>query len=283
MVCAEGTARPNPNEPCPWPVEPEACDDCWDQYPIEVQERAIVLATSLLWRLSGRQFGCCCITVRPCVEGCIDAVSTYAGWSGVGLTGVGGTNDILRPAILDGKWVNCGCVADCCGAECELTLPVGPVCQVDEVIIDGVIQDINEFSVINGRRLVWNSPTGQCFPDCNDFGKDVTEEGTWAVTYRWGLEVPADGLFAAGKLASEFAKACVGDNACQLPRRVQTLTRNGVSATFIDDGNFFERGLTGIFDVDMWLRSINPYGLMGRSRVYVPGKITKAARTTWTP
>jgi hypothetical protein len=50
----------------------------------------------------------------------------------------------------------------------------------------------------------------------------------WAVTYERGVPVPAGGQVAAGTYACEAAKAMTGDTTCRLPRRVQSLVRQGV-------------------------------------------------------
>src|SRR5690606_41312233 len=93
----------------------------------------------------------------------------------------------------------------------------------------------------NGIRLV---PTdGQAWPICQDMDDPDSEDGTFAVTYLRGHEVDGTGAFAAGLLAREFAKACMGEG-CSLPPGVVGVVANGVSVEI--EPAHFPNGITGI-------------------------------------
>jgi hypothetical protein len=92
------------------------------------------------------------------------------------------------------------------------------------------------------------------------------------VTYNYGIDPPPAGRLACVELAVEFGRASADDpdQACRLPQRVQSVTRQGLTYEAIDPMEFLPEGLTGLTAVDMWIRSVNPYG-------------RKAAATCWSP
>jgi len=61
----------------------------------------------------------------------------------------------------------------------------------------------------------------------------------------------------------------VGAN-CQLPRRMASLTRQGVTVTMLDPQTFFADGRTGLYLMDLAIRSLNPKMLARPSGVYSP-------------
>jgi hypothetical protein len=77
------------------------------------------------------------------------------------------------------------------------------------------------------------------------------------ITYSYGKPRPAPGELATITLASEIGRWMAGKG-CQLPQRVQSVTRQGVSFAVLDDLKFLDDGLTGIASVDMWITSVNP-------------------------
>jgi hypothetical protein len=93
---------------------------------------------------------------------------------------------------------------------------------------------------------------------------------TTVITYRWGLAPPAMGVRECVVLALEFAKAVTGDAGCRLPKRVTSVSRQGVSMTMIDPQKFLDDGRTGLTDVDLWLASVNPKARPERGSVWSP-------------
>lgn len=90
------------------------------------------------------------------------------------------------------------------------------------------------------------------------------------VTYSYGAPIPAAGKMAARTLAIEFAKLWAGDDDCALPQRVTSVSRQGVSYTLLDSQDFIQELRTGVYAVDLFIKSVNPDGARRRSRVFSP-------------
>jgi hypothetical protein len=90
------------------------------------------------------------------------------------------------------------------------------------------------------------------------------------VTYTYGIEPPTLGKMAARKLAMEFAKLWNGDDDCQLPQRVTSISRQGVSYTLLDSQDFIDDMRTGLYEIDLFLKSVNPDKARARARVFTP-------------
>jgi hypothetical protein len=240
------------------------CCPTWDGLTEQQRQFALDVATEVLWRATGRRFGLCEITVRPCMTPCVQAgMPAYP-------TPGGGP---FSPVMRDGYWLNiaCGsCGGDChCGTLCEIALP-GPVDQIVSVRLDGVVLDPSQYLVTDHRMLVRTG--ADCWPTCQDLTLPDTEAGTWSVTYLQGIPVPPGGRAAAAALACELGKACAGVSGCRLPKRVQSITREGVTMAFLDPMDFMSDGLTGLYEADLWIRSVNPRGLAQGARVYSPDR-----------
>jgi hypothetical protein len=251
--------------PCEWTINTGCCPE-WDTYSPQLQADATAWATSILWALTGRRFGLCEVTVRPCGGGCHDG--GYMTWPVTfdGSTGAIGPSWI--PFIdVGGVWRNCACPGACsCKARCEVWLP-GPVDSVTEVVLDGVIVPAEAYRVDNRSLLVRQD--GECWPQCQNFdlsGIAPDTENTFLVTYSRGTPVPEAGQIAAGMLACDFARSCT--TGCKLPGNLSTLSRQGVEVSMIDPTEELNAGLTGVSLVDQWIRSVNPHRRTRRPRVY---------------
>lgn len=258
---------------CPtWPVSYAECDTfgpeaCWTPTAKATWER---IAAEYLWNWTGRGYGLCPVAVRPCRSDCYRYPGASAGgaWS---------------PVLIGGRVYNIGCWV--CGDDCScdgvtaaLRLP-GPIDSVTGITIDGVLLDDEAYRVDNGSVLVRLDGSG--WPTCQDMSSPATEAGTWVVDYVRGVPVPAGGQIAAGVLAVELAKAACGDASCQLPRRVQTITRQGVTVALLDAFDDVGKGRTGVWLIDSWVASVTgaPRGGSVRS-VDVPHPRHRV--TTWT-
>lgn len=250
--------------PCNW-VPDFTCCPGYDGASDELKALATGVATELLWRATGRRFGLCDIALRPCRKSCAGDSIAGGTWSG------GRWGAPWVPYMQGGQWYNsaCGsCVTDCsCGEICELLLP-GPVHSVTSVKINGVLVPGTEYAVHDHRSLV--RVGDGCWPDCQDLTADPDDvNGTaFEVVYQQGVPVPLGGQYAAGVYACELIKSCTGQSGCRLPRRVQSISREGVSMQFIDPLDFLKDGLTGLYEVDAWITSVNPDHLRQVSRVY---------------
>lgn len=276
-------------EPCNWPITycGDAADSGASGYELcsslaslspELAERVERAAISYLWNWTRRQFGTCPVTVHPCRDQCNRLWSTYRGrgWPTTNLPWFEGSPGPLNPALIGGMWYNlpCGgsCPADKCSCEYVPTVELaGPVASIDSVILNGVTLDPADYRVDNYRYLVRTD--GGDWPVCNtDFD----------VTYQIGVEVPAGGELAAGVLACQMAKAFCGDKSCQLPQRIQQMTRQQVQVTVLDNySTMYQYGTTGIWVVDSWVGSIMASNRQSGLRVSSPDY--RAPRRTTSP
>lgn len=90
------------------------------------------------------------------------------------------------------------------------------------------------------------------------------------VKYRSGVNPPAAGRRAARALANELLKGYSGDATCRLPDRITSVSRQGVSYTVLDSQEFLKDGRTGIYEIDIFLKTANPDGARKKSRVFTP-------------
>lgn len=249
--------------PCSWTgiVPAEGCCDCWNGIEPPIQAKAINYASLTMWASTGRQFGLCEVTIRPCGTGspCSDGSLV---WSGFSYSGGG-----WIPYLFNGTWFNCGCPGQCsCDPRCQVMLPER-VDSVTSVVIGGATLDPSAYRVDKHRWLVRTD--GDCWPTCPEMNAD-TGTDVFTVSYLRGTPVPQTILDAAGTLACEFGKACTNQSDCRLPSRVQTLARQGVTVSFVDVDTLLDKGLTGITEVDMVIRAWNPRSLDRRLRVASP-------------
>jgi hypothetical protein len=90
------------------------------------------------------------------------------------------------------------------------------------------------------------------------------------VTLRHGLPWPVDGRVAISTLACELALACSNDSACRLPKRVQSITRQGMTMVVLDPLQFLDQGKFGVPEVDYFVNGVNPGRNRQRARVLSP-------------
>lgn len=261
--------------PCDWPLVTElpctALSDITDE---ALRDAIITTATSLLWNWTGRVFGLCEVSVRPCRKDC--APSTYQGYAGVPSPQY--ANRPFLPVLIDGEFLNVRCSRGCGACGCRITPEIGlpgPVDSIVEVKLDGEILDPSSYRVDNRYWLVRTD--GHSWPTCQDLALDVTEPNTWEVTYLWGTPVPPAGQLAAAILACEMAKAALGRD-CSLPQRVQSVTREGVTVAILDSFEGLEAGRTGIWLVDSFVTSVT--NAPRRSRVLSPDLNARRSRTS---
>jgi hypothetical protein len=228
--------------------------------------QAVEAATSIVWALSGRQFGTCTTTLRPCRRTCYDD----GWWSRYGLpwsTSTAGTGYDYGTGYF-GFWFDLSCGSCSGGCSCsevpEVVLP-SPVSSIVRVMMDGTPMATGSYRVDNNRLLVRTD--GQRWPRCNNMVKDDTQPGTWSVTAAYGQDVPVAGQLAVGEMACQILKAMRGED-CLLPAGVQQLTRQGVSVSFPNVGELFKQGRTGLYLVDAFVSTVNPSGMSARSRAY---------------
>lgn len=137
---------------------------------------------------------------------------------------------------------------------------------------------------LRGRRVIKvhtvRNQSGAVIPPSQYYLVDhssiqTNTNGTWStcnveVTYTYGTPVPFAGKMAAKLLAIELVKMYEGDPECALPQRVTSVNRQGVSYTILDSQDFIEEGRTGIYAIDLFLKSANPDRAKARAKVFSP-------------
>lgn len=222
--------------PCNWPIDtaclPDVPED--DESAQQTLGYAQDLAVDVLWALSARQFGACAEVYRPCPRPCADSYRR------------GG----------------CGCNPTCRREGPGVIRLPGPVARVLYVEFGGVPIDTDTYAV-EGDYLY---RVGERAWPAQDLTRPLGQEGTWAVTYERGIDPPPHVARLVGLLTAEFYAACTGGK-CRLPRRVQSVTRQGVSFQMADPTSILNEGKTGITEIDMWLSAVNPFRAASAPRV----------------
>jgi len=232
---------------------------------------AATQASELLYELSGRIFTGACgpVTIRPVarpsdadtrgIRG-LGAGSWYYSWG----SGYGATPDMGTVARY--------------GRTDPPTIVLGgyPVTAILEVKIDGVVIPPDEYELRDYKQLVRMRPTAASAPT-ERYGwptsqlQDLPDDqpGTFSVTYTYGVAPLASGVLACRKLAEYLALPQLGDTT-KVPQRVTSVQRQGISAMVVDVMDIVKTGRTGIYEVDIWLRSVNPHQNARQAAVYSP-------------
>lgn len=236
--------QPNPGPCTPWVTAEDVAATCdaLSGSDVAVYDDAALMASEVLFALSGRQFtGECETVVRPCTGSCDCWPDSWTyGWPGQ------------------------------CGWLHRLTLSGYPVREVTEVKIDGDVIDPATYR-LDGRRYLArldDVTTGapQRWPACQHLGRPDTDEGTFSVAYSYGQDPPLLGQQAAAELACQIAPATAAGADCDLPAGVTKVTRQGIEL----DLKAVQSGLTGLYLVDLFLRTYNPAKLTRRPAVWSP-------------
>lgn len=222
----------------------------------------ITIASDLLFRMSGRQFpGGCSMTVRPC-----GTPGICAGWAWPLTTREAGW--LLNQQGVFGWYFPDGSPSCGCQGVQRVHLPDYPVTAVTEVTIDGAVVDPATYALRELRFL--DRLDDGLWPTCQDMRLELGEVGTWGVKYTWGAPIPAPGVHAAAVLACELYTESIGGE-CRLPKNTTQLNRQGISMQLLTTwGRQNGVWVTGITEVDAFLQSVNPYGLVGPTTVWSP-------------
>lgn len=235
--------------PCaPWCTTddlPDGCDD--PAVTPETMDKAIVFASDALYNLTGRRWpGLCTDTFRPmCGDYC---------------------NELPHPTMINGH------MANVCGAHEDIRLPAIDVVEILEVKINGTVIDSDLYFLRNRRSLVAKRGADGSyltFPCYNDPHALDDANLTWSIKYSHGASPPPSMVTAAAIYAWEFALGwtpnCAGS--CRLPKRVTTVTRAGMTFAILDPLSVFDKGMTGVPDVDALIKAL-AYG-EAKQRAYV--------------
>ena len=94
--------------------------------------------------------------------------------------------------------------------------------------------------------------------------------GDTEVTYQYGEAPPLAGVQAAVTLAVELARDMHGLGKCRLPKRLTSITRQGVTVDIADSLDILREGGTGLTSVDLWIYSVNPEARPQAAGVWSP-------------
>lgn len=278
------------SELCDWPVL--TCGETkLDGLEPPVRAEVEAMAVDFLWRWTGQRFGTCAVTVRPCRRRCYDS-GWYPYWPVITRGSGPLLDDADIPLMTDGNTLltddssgyfygaHCGrCRGECgCTQVSELLLP-GPVAEVLEITVDGEVFPLTNARVDDYTRLI--RLDGGEWPWCQDLAAADDQPGAFSITYTRGQALPPGAGLVAGSLASELAKAFCNDSSCRLPKRVNNISRQGVTVTFIDNFSDLQAGQTGIWEVDSWVISQMKTNKLTESTLNSPD-LQKVRRTTWT-
>lgn len=241
--------------PCAWDVDPVELGVCssWGNYPAELQETALALASSFLWGATGRRFGVCPVSVRPAQTRVTEGLAYQAYPVTPGLSGLGQPGG---PFLFAGRWFNAGCVSACCGTSACAVVLRGPVATMEEVLVGTEVVPASAYRVdATGGVYLLVRTDGECWPTCQNFTAEPGEVDTFEVTYGLGVPLPLSLQVATALLACEYAKALTG-GACKLPTKMTRLSRQGVEVELEPPAP--ADGRTGIREVDDVITTMNP-------------------------
>jgi hypothetical protein len=247
-----------------WPAE-----WCEGQQTVSVTGAPLMAASEALWMHSGRRYGSCEATIRPCRAGCSPAESQSRWWWDVN----------TWPAASPYGWWWLDAICGRCGGGCgcsdadELWLPVDAQ-SIQSVVIDGETLPASGYAFYDGRRLVRTD--GERWPLCQDWAVPLSGLGAWSITPVFGRPVPVLGQMAVAELASEMDRACQGDGKCRLTGNVESITRGGVVQRFIDPAKLREQDLMGLPLANRFLSAVNPAGIRTGPRIWNPDDMTTA-------
>lgn len=238
---------------------------------VDIIDMYIMLASEIMYYWLGRQFrGECQITFRPKVScGC-----GWWWWNG------------YRPVATWGDSSSGGGTANNCtcgGHVPQVDLGVYPVTSIDAVRINGVDLNPDLFHIDEYRFLV--ADNGNTFPTMQNLfsvpgaAGDAAPEWVFEVTVNYGQPVPMLAKRAAARLACELIKDGCLDIPCQLPARVISYVRQGISAQVQSSQDILNQGLIGILEIDLALRAYNPSHLQSPSFIWSPDLVQGGRRT----
>lgn len=211
-------------------------------------------ASYLLWAMSGRKFtGTTTVTERyVCAKRAYRMGPSSKNYYGTLIAG-----EVYNIPITDFQEY-AELVSDGLSPESRIKLRGRPVTKIHSIRTrDGRLLDESSYYLVDHSTI--QAAAGVPWTPCNI-----------EVTYSYGAEPPIAGKMAARTLAIEFAKLWAGDDDCALPQRITSISRQGVSYTLLDSQDFIDEVRTGLYAVDLFLKTANPDKAKARARVFSP-------------
>lgn len=243
-----------------WPDDGTAFVGLPDDADPTVLDNALAAATDVLWALSGRQYGYRTMKVRPILR---RYRPTHPAFAHQYLP-------FADSAQLATSWMpfDCGSCTGVCGCEnlqivrlSEMAVSI----PATGIKVDGETLDASAWELIDNGWL--KRLDGGSWPRRQDLNLPDTEANTFSVVCRVGKEPPPLGAQAMSALATEIAKAGL-NLACNLPARITSISRQGMSVAMLDPMEFLDNGQTGIYIVDLFLARANPGKLKRRPGIF---------------
>lgn len=138
-----------------------------------------------------------------------------------------------------------------------------PVRNIIEVVELGKVVDPTNYSLRDRHFLRKKNGMGWILNQFNEL----------EVTYEYGALPPTAGVRAAITLADQLYLNEIGSDQCALPARVTSINRQGVNITALDPQEFLMNGRTGIYEVDLFIKTYNPNKAQKKSKLIVPGRV----------
>ena len=242
-------------------------DELGDYAYTEFTDEAIRTASYLLWAMSGRKYtGVTTVTERYTCT--------------LRNNRIGPSSKTTSPSLFGGDVYN---------------IPSGDYDEYSELTADGMSPDSR--IRLRGRPVTKihaiRNRTGSVIDPSNYYLVEHStvhiKAGTpWTpcnteVTYSYGTPVPAIGKMAARTLAIEFIKLWSDDETCALPQRVTSVARQGVSYTILDQQEFIQEMRTGMYVIDLFIKTVNPDGARRKSKVFSPDQPRARSYTPKSP
>jgi hypothetical protein len=217
-------------------IDPEDTEALMDY---EAALAACEFASQTLWALSGRKFHTASVTERYVVD------RSWIGSSVLPLRGL---------PVYDSQWgVWVIDPQDWNGRKIKLTgTPVNSVAAITSLQDNSPLLP-SEYTIFNRSILVLENPNARGIE----------------ISYSYGQAPPTAGKMAAKQLATQFFYLWSGrEEMCALPERVTQVSREQVSWTILDNQSFLDELKTGIYAVDLFLRSVNPDKARAKAKVF---------------
>lgn len=213
-------------------------------------EMAVDYATYVLYRLTGEKYPGVSRTIESYIHN-VDGLYTEM---------------LNRPT--PGRYVQ---VPTTISQPRRLYLRGTPVHEVLNVYSGNEILPETSYALVNKRFLLLHGGSYWNY-GCNDGG--VTVE------YTYGMMPPKAGIMACTTLANELMLLLdgVGPDKCRIPERVRSVSREGISFDMIDPQEFLDDGRTGIWEVDLFIRTANPARAKKQPRIVSPSDTRRYRR-----
>lgn len=210
----------------------------------EYAEEACRVASYLMWAMSGRKYFGTGTTTERYIRNTTGTIPGLSTKTNIATLYKGEVRNVMLYAQ---EWTS---------PEARIRLRARPVTEVHTIRLDnGTIIGPEDYVLVDNSTVQF-------------YNASLWNPYNVEITYSYGTPPPVAGRMAARTLAREFAKLWAGDEDCALPRRVTSISRQGVSYTLLDSQDFIDDIKTGVYEVDLFLKTTNPAKATQRSRVF---------------